>query len=88
MHLVNLPYTTRQKYPAKGFKSAAQGIRRLTRKSAITTAADNGAINVWYGDDRLWHGVISRDCQHIAEVESPVKHKLGDWIERALKTIG
>lgn len=87
MHLVNLPYTARKKYPAKFFKTASQGLRRLTRKSAITTAADNGAINVWYGDDRLWHGVISRHFCHIAEVESPTKSKLLDWIQRALVTI-
>ena len=87
MHLVNLPYTTIKEYPAKGFSSAAQGIRRLTRKSAISTAGDNGAINVWYGDDRLWHGVICRFREHIAEAETPVKTTLRDWLHRALITI-
>lgn len=87
MHLVNLPYTSGKKYPAKRFNTAAQGLRLLTRKSAITTAKDNGAINVWFGDDRLWHGIICRFHQDIAEAESPVKSSLRDWLEKALITI-
>ncbi|MFT3989965.1 MAG: hypothetical protein QM680_01010 [Luteolibacter sp.] len=84
MTLTDLPYTDGRHIPASYFSSAAQGMRRLTKTAAITTATDYGAINAWYGDDGLWHGITCRFHQHIDEFESRSKEDIRDWLRRAL----
>lgn len=86
--LSNLPYTSKKEIPFSYFSTADQGVRRLSEKKAITAAGDHGAINAWYGNDSLWHGVICRHGCHTAEVEGPTKKSLHGWLRRALIKIG
>ena len=86
--LTNLPFTSKKITEAEGFKSATQGLRRLTKSTAISTAADNGAITAWWGNDNQWHAERYRYCATEDSWTGATKKGLSEWLTAALISIG
>jgi hypothetical protein len=66
--------------------SAAGFLKLLTREMPVTTAADEGAITVWYDPTRkTWRGERHRYHQCVDSIEFPSRVRgLRMWVRKTL----
>jgi hypothetical protein len=85
--LKGLPGVKAAQLEAPDFNTVTQAMRNLTTHRATTTAADNGAINLWIDDAGVYRGERYRLMSTKSSISCSKKKPLRDWLVENLPKI-
>lgn len=81
MELKGLTGVTQKAVPVAWFSSASQVSRLLRTNRALTTAGNNGAINVWIDDAGRYCADYQRYLKTEARWRGKQKTRLTEWLK-------
>jgi len=84
--LINLEGTNRKETKAIFIKKAFQ-VKKITPELAVTSAGDNGAINIWLDDDNHFRCNAMRYLKSVDMQTYSDIHKVKVWAKKWLSEI-
>lgn len=85
--LHGLPGRSEKETPFRRLKTPAQAVKSLTKKHAVSTAGDNGALTAWRQDDGTFRAERYFYCKMVDQWTGPSKAGLREWLEDQLSKI-